>query len=103
MNSKKIFLPIGSIVMLKDASKKMMITGYLASVDGETVFDYSGCLFPEGILSSKQMCLFNHDQIGKLYFTGYENDEQKNFKDNLNKVVNNIGVDKKNFEVLEEI
>jgi len=102
MNSKKELLPIGSVVMLKDATKKVMITGYLASIDANTVFDYSGCLFPEGFLSSKQVCLFNHNQIDKLYFTGYEDDEQRKFTKDLINILNEKKDDKK-VELLEEI
>lgn len=102
MNSKKVFLPIGSVVMLANASKKVMITGYLASVDNDNVFDYSGCLFPEGFLSSKQVCLFNHNQIEKVYFTGYEDDEQKKFAGDLIKILSEKKDDKK-VEILEEI
>lgn len=71
------YLPIGSVVILKEAKKRVMITGYCA-VDNdnpEKVFDYSACLFPEGILSSSQLGLFNHEQIDKIIFLGLEDEE----------------------------
>ena len=47
----------------------------------EKVWDYSGCIYPEGFLSSKQTCLFNHNQIEKIYYMGLEDDEEElNFK-----------------------
>ena len=46
------YLPIGTVVLLKNTNKKIMITGYLtASIDeknsNDEYYDYSGCLFPE--------------------------------------------------------
>ena len=83
---KEKFLPIGSVVILKDATKKIMITGYL-SVDQnnkDVVYDYNGCVFPEGFLSSTQVLLFNHDQIKEIFFEGYVDSEQVAFAKRLN-------------------
>ena len=38
-------------------------------------------------MSSNQICLFNHDQIEELFFLGYENDEESEFKKSLASVV----------------
>ena len=58
-----------------------MITGY-ASVDlkdpKKTVYDYSGCFYPEGVLDQHSI-LFNSDQIETMFFKGYESDEYKGF------------------------
>lgn len=78
---KDKYLPIGSVVILKNASKKIMIAGYLA-VDNDVpdvVYDYSGCLYPEGFLGSDQSLLFNHDQIKEIFFLGFVNSEQEAF------------------------
>ena len=44
------FLPIGSVVKLKDGQKRLMITGFLPIEQNEkgekNVWDYSGCLYP---------------------------------------------------------
>ena len=82
---KDKFLPIGSVVLLKDASKKIMITGFLSvdENDQETIYDYVGCVYPEGFLKSSQILLFNHDQIDKVFFEGYINDEQIAFSKKL--------------------
>ena len=57
MNEK--YLPIGSVVLLKNATKRLMVTGFLVSSKEfpEKVFDYSGCLYPEGIITSEQTAL----------------------------------------------
>ena len=66
MNYQK-YLPIGSVVLLKDATKKVMITGFcVLPQEGNNVFDYCGCIYPEGMISSEQNCLFNHNQIEKI-------------------------------------
>ena len=50
MESDK-FLTIGSVVMLKGGDKRAMITGYLPIPNNSgklEMFDYIGCIFPEG-------------------------------------------------------
>lgn len=87
MNNKYArFLPIGTVVLLKGAKKRLMITGF-CSFDEEKkdkAYDYTGCLYPEGIISSKQMALFNHNQIEKIYYLGLQDQEEKSFKEKLN-------------------
>lgn len=75
------YLPIGSVVLLKGAKKRLMITGYsvIANDNPRVVYDYSACLYPEGFLSSEQTAVFNHDQIDKIFAIGYFDDEQKQF------------------------
>ena len=66
-----------------------MITGF-CSVDGsksDVIYDYNGCLYPEGYLSSDQTCLFNHDQIAKIYHMGFIDEEEKEFKEKLKELV----------------
>ena len=77
------FLPLGTVVMLKGASKRLMITGFctMAADDAESVmYDYSGCMYPEGMISSDQNSLFNHDQIEKIYHMGLVDQEENDFK-----------------------
>jgi hypothetical protein len=33
------------------------------------IYEYGGCIYPEGILDSNTICAFNHEQIEKIYFT----------------------------------
>lgn len=84
------YLPIGTVVMLKGGQKRVMISGFCA-VSGDNkleVYDYSGCMYPEGFLSSTQTCLFNHDQIEKIYHLGLaEDEEEKEFKSKLKKLI----------------
>ena len=83
------YLPIGTVVLLKEASKKLMIIGFCSTgaEDTSKVYDYSGCLYPEGLIDSKQVALFNHEQISKIYFMGYQSEEDKTFKVKLKEVI----------------
>ena len=67
------YLPIGTVVLLKGGKKRAMITGFcsIAQENQEKIYDYSGCVYPEGYLSSNQVCLFDHDQIEKIFFEGF--------------------------------
>ena len=81
---KKVLLPIGSVVLLKEATKRIMITGFCVKSDEDNeLFDYAGCLYPEGLISSRENLLFNNDQIGKVFFVGYSDEEEKHFKQAL--------------------
>ena len=83
------YLPIGSVVMLKGGTKRVMVTGFctVPNEDKENVYDYSGCLYPEGVISTEQVLLFNHSDIEKIYYLGYIDDEEKKFKERLLKVL----------------
>lgn len=86
---KKKYLPLGSIVLLEGATKRIMIAGYFVKSD-DKIYDYCGCLYPEGFLSSDSCLLFNHDQIKKVYYFGYSDNEDKEFKDRLKDFVNGV-------------
>ena len=94
MEIKEKFLPIGTVVLLKGATRRIMITGF-CSIDSdnrEKMWDYCGCLYPEGVLSSTQSCLFNHEQIEKIYHMGLSDDEEEiRFKKNLEVLLKNAG------------
>lgn len=80
MNEK--YLPIGTICTIKGQQKKVMITGYY-SVEyvGNLKFkDYSGCLYPEGLLLPNSNVSFNHSEIESIDYMGYENEEFTKFK-----------------------
>ncbi len=85
----KKYLPIGTVVLLKGGQKRLMITGFcsIPKEDQSKVYDYTGCLYPEGVLNSEEVALFNHDQIEKIYFVGYKDEEEKQFKEKLNKLI----------------
>lgn len=78
------YLPIGSVVLLEGGTKKVMITGFLpmqSDSPNEKIYDYSGCLFPEGLLSSDQTAVFDHSQIKEICFIGFKNEESISFNE----------------------
>lgn len=82
----KDLLPIGSVVLLKDGNKRIMIYGRMQKqigVDEEILYDYVGCLYPEGNLSADSSILFNHDQIDMIFFIGFQDLEEFRFKEKL--------------------
>ena len=74
-------LPIGSVVLLKNGTKKLVITGIkpMATNEPQTVYDYIGVLYPEGYLGNVGNYLFNHVDITDVVFRGYDNPEWKEF------------------------
>lgn len=80
---KEKYLPIGTVVLLKDATKHLMITGYCSSTPEEPnkFYDYVGLLFPEGALAGESVALFDHDQIGSIIHMGLEDENFKKLND----------------------
>ena len=84
------YLPIGTVVLLKNGSNRVMIYGRKQiHVETGQEWDYLACLYPEGNINEEFMYLFNHDQIDKVFYLGYKDEEELKFSnENLNK--NNI-------------
>ena len=82
-NVYKKYLPLGTVVLLENANKKVSIIGFRCVGQNDKVekeFDYAGCLYPEGVVTSSKSILFNHDQIKKVCNIGYSDEEDKAFK-----------------------
>lgn len=76
----KKYLPIGSVVLLKESQKRIMIVGVRQKQVGtDKVWDYSACLYPEGILDPDKLFLFDSEQIERLYFVGFQDGEGLEF------------------------
>lgn len=85
----KKFLPIGSVVLLKESQKRIMIVGVMQKQAGtEKVWDYSACLYPEGILDPERLYLFDSEQIERLYFIGLQDGEGLAYLNKLNQEAN---------------
>ncbi|MBR1936475.1 MAG: DUF4176 domain-containing protein [Bacilli bacterium] len=89
---KEKFLPIGTVVLLKNGKKKVMINSYLiiTNSNDSKIFEYGGCLYPEGVLDSKLSIGFNHSDIETIVFNGFENEEYKQVNELLLKNENDI-------------
>ena len=78
----KDLLPIGSVVLLKDATKKLVIIGVLqVNAEQNKMYDYLAVPYPEGYLGSDNNYLFNQ---GDIIFRGYTNPERDIFIEALN-------------------
>lgn len=76
----KELLPIGSVVLLKGAKKRLMICGRLQYLEGDSrLYEYSGCLFPEGITDPRQMYVFDGENIDQVLSIGYRDEEEQRF------------------------
>ena len=75
MNDKrrKMVLPIGSVVMLNNGTKPVMIFGYLqkSSLRPGEIADYVGVPYPEGNLHVKAQFGFQMTDIKEVLFEGY--------------------------------
>lgn len=86
----KDLLPIGSVVLLKDGEKRLMIFGVMQTEmeqDGKD-YDYIGVLYPEGYIGEQFQYLFNHEDIEKIIFQGYQDEERNSF---INKLADYYG------------
>ena len=89
MNDK--YLPIGSIVMLVGGEKPLMIDGFCVNPSEDenvkNIFDYSAGFYPEGLLTLDNTIVFNHEDIDKVLFKGYETEDHKSFVNILEKTL----------------
>ena len=85
------YLPIGSVVKLKNNDKFLMITGYysLEYNNSVKIYDYVGCSYPEGFLIRNNSYSFNHSDILQVVFAGFVNDDYKKLNANLIDQLNN--------------
>jgi len=90
-------LPIGSVVLLKNANKRIMIFGRLQKeTDGEQkTWDYIGCTYPEGNVNPNESVLFNHDMIDIVFFIGFQDLDEFAYKKELIKVYEKMASEKK--------
>ena len=76
----KDLLPLGSVVLLKDGNKRVMICSRVQTrAGGDKIYDYAACYYPEGIVASDGMFFFDHDAIAKVFFIGFQDEEELYF------------------------
>lgn len=83
----KKLLPIGSVVLLRGASKKLAIIGILqVNSEQKKIYDYLAVPYPEGFVGAENNFLFNHEDINDIIFTGYDNPEREGFMKFMEKI-----------------
>lgn len=83
MNVKDL-LPIGSVIQLKGAEKRLMVFGVRQTDRSDKKeYDYISVLYPEGNIGEQGQFLFNHENIEKVFFRGFEDEERTTFLNRL--------------------
>jgi len=75
---KKKYLPIGSVVGLKDDSRRLLIIGrQLFSETNQVVRDYAALQYPNGFTDAKEkFILFDEKDIDVVYHYGYVDEKE---------------------------
>ncbi len=80
----KELLPIGSVIWLKEAEKPLMIFGVKQSnMETNEEYDYIGVLYPEGNMGTDSQFLFQHKDIDRVEFRGFEDERREEFIQDL--------------------
>lgn len=82
MSEESKLLPLGTVVYLREGTTKIMIIGQgpVFEDEGHDVYtDYMGIGF-----DPDEALFFNNEQIDKVVFKGYEDDESKRYNDVYN-------------------
>ena len=85
----KDLLPIGSVVKLVNAERMVMICGRIVVPENkEDIYDYVGCIYPEGIAGDSDMLFFNRDAIEMTCFIGFQDVQELTYR---SEVLDNLG------------
>ena len=75
--------------LLVGGDKRLMITGRIQTkTDSDVIYDYTGVLYPEGMISSDDMYFFNRDAISRVFFIGFQDFEEIEFQ---NQILSKLG------------
>lgn len=79
-NNIEEFLPVGSVVVLKGGTKRIMIIGVKQKdLSTDKVYDYLAVPYPEGYVNAEYTFFIEHNAIEKVFFRGYEDEERQVF------------------------
>lgn len=104
------FLPLGTVVVLNGAVKKVMITQRAVNVGDENnpdaepkYYDYGAVLYPEGLVEGR-LVYFNRDDIYRIIHEGYSDKDDELMIDEINEALTQIQeqVEIENKEFIEE-
>lgn len=86
-------LPLGSVVTLRQAQKRLMVIGRLQrDSQSERIFEYCGVLWPEGLISSDKVYLFDGSDVELVWFIGLQEEEEFQFRDFLDEKYEELGL-----------
>lgn len=74
----KNYFPVGSVVGVKDDSRRLLIVGrQLYSETNQVIRDYTALEYPNGFISAdKKFILFDHKDIVITYHYGYVDEKE---------------------------
>lgn len=75
-------LPLGTVVKLEKGDMLLMIVGRAQLFNNEGTigyFDYSALAYPQGVVAEQEFAFFNDEDIDKILFEGYRNDQEIEF------------------------
>jgi hypothetical protein len=82
-------LPISTIILLKGGNKKLCIYGRKQiQLSTNKIYDYIGCLYPEGYIDVDNSYLFQHEDIDTVVHMGFHNYEEIEFQTVLASIEN---------------
>lgn len=88
----KGLLPIGSVVLLKEDTHRLMVIGHcvVKENDFSTVYDYSACEFPEGFQDGEHIYMFNAEQIDKVDCIGFEDEKAEDWLGRMDEYITGL-------------
>lgn len=79
------YLPLGTVVLLKNGNKEIMIYGRKQyDINRKVIWDYIACLYPEGNINENYQFLFNNEDIDKVIFKGFSDEKEIKYCEELN-------------------
>lgn len=90
------FLPLGSVVIVRGSTKKLMVIARAVAIPQEGAlryYDYGACLYPEGLLEDR-LAYFNHEGVQKVVFRGFENDENELILETLRENLASVSIER---------
>ncbi|MFC7372574.1 DUF4176 domain-containing protein [Fictibacillus iocasae] len=84
INKGEELLPIGTVLLLNGITQPLMVYGRMQQQsENKKVWDYVACPYPQGHLSEETNIFFQHSQIYKLLFKGFETEGETRLKEKL--------------------
>ena len=86
----KQYLPMGSVVRVKNAKGKLMVVSRLQRrTDTNAVFDYAALIYPFGKVDNN-IILFNEDDIDEILFRGFCDIDEQKYVELMNKEMDEV-------------
>lgn len=88
----KDLLPIGSVIIMKEGEQPLMIYGILQTDTRKSLlkksqeYDYVCVPYPQGNMGEGSSFFANHEDIEKILFRGFENEERDKFLNELSQL-----------------